>query len=314
MFMARDKSGRLYHLLKDDVPKGAYFCPTCQGPLCLRSGEKMRPHFAHLTLKDCYEDYQNESPEHLGLKALLFAHLSQEKSLEIEKPLPSIGQVADLIVNDKLVLEIQCSSLSTKRLLDRTKAYRSEGYHVEWLLGKKLWLKDRLSVLQRHFLQFSPRIGFYLWELDCDKEQLRLRYLIHEKLSGELVYLTKSCFLSEDVMGLLRFPFQAKRLSSLRVSCLRQPQAYIRKQLLYKNPKWMRQQALAYQQHQNLLLQPTEFFFPQIKPAQVPYQTKLNQPEMEHYYQEFTAYYRKQTNKSFQILYSPFFYDKIKEK
>ena len=41
---------------------------------------------------------------------------------------------------------------------------------VLWLLGQKLWLKERLSRLQQGFLYFSQNMGFYVWELDKAKQ------------------------------------------------------------------------------------------------------------------------------------------------
>ncbi len=107
------------------------------------------------------------------------------------KMLAKIGQVADLLVNNGLALEVQCSSLPISRLQVRTKAYYDTGYQVVWLLGKDLWLKERLTNLHKQFLTFSMNMGFHLWELDDEKKELRLRYLIHEDLRGKVHCLTK---------------------------------------------------------------------------------------------------------------------------
>ena len=67
------------------------------------------------------------------------------QSGRLEYSLPEIQQVADVLVNGKLALEVQCSPLSQKLLGDRSQGYRSQGYQVIWLLGEKLWLKERLT-------------------------------------------------------------------------------------------------------------------------------------------------------------------------
>ncbi|MFX3822751.1 competence protein CoiA, partial [Streptococcus suis] len=70
-------------------------------------------------------------------------------------------------------------------------AYHEDGLQVLWLLGKGLWLKERLSKLHNKFLSFSMNMCFYLWELDDEKKELRIRYIIHEYLRCKVNFLTK---------------------------------------------------------------------------------------------------------------------------
>ena len=177
MFVARDTKGNLVNALEKDVPKQAYTCPACGGGLRLRQGQSIRTHFAHESLRDCIAIFENESPEHLGNKEALYHWAKKDNKVALEYSLPEIQQVADVLVNEKLALEVQCSPLSQKLLGDRSQGYRSQGYQVIWLLGEKLWLKERLTHLQRGFLYFSQNMGFYAWELDLKKQVLRLKYL-----------------------------------------------------------------------------------------------------------------------------------------
>ncbi|NON23537.1 competence protein CoiA, partial [Klebsiella pneumoniae] len=94
-------------------------------------------------------------------------------------------QIADVFVNGNLALEVQCSPLPQKVLKERSEGYRSQGYQVLWLLGQKLWLKERLTRLQQGFLYFSQNMGFYVLELDKEKQVLRLKYLIYQDLRGK---------------------------------------------------------------------------------------------------------------------------------
>ncbi|MCY7111235.1 competence protein CoiA, partial [Streptococcus oralis] len=89
--------------------------------------------------------------EHLNLKAELFRWAVQKEEVEVEAFLPALQQIADLLVDKKLALEVQCSSLRIERLQERTLSYRQHGYQVLWLLGRKLWLKDSLTRLQKDF-------------------------------------------------------------------------------------------------------------------------------------------------------------------
>jgi len=95
--------------------------------------------------------------------------------VEVEAVIPELDQVADILVADRIALEVQCSPLSKTRLWQRTKQYQQAGYQVLWLLGEKLWLKKTLTPLQKHFLYFSQNMGFHLWELDEKRSLLRLK-------------------------------------------------------------------------------------------------------------------------------------------
>ena len=172
MFVARDTRGELVNVLEDKLEKQAYTCPACGGQLRLRQGPSVRTHFAHKSLKDCDFSSENESPEHLANKESLYHWLKKETEVQLEYPLPELKQIADVFVNGHLALEVQCSSLPQKVLKERSEGYRSQGYQVLWLLGEKLWLKERLTRLQQGFLYFSQNMGFYVWEVDKEKQLL----------------------------------------------------------------------------------------------------------------------------------------------
>ena len=57
--------------------------------------------------------------------------------MQLEYSLPELKQIADVFVNGNLVLEVQCSPLPQKVLKERSEGYRSQGYQVLWLLGRK---------------------------------------------------------------------------------------------------------------------------------------------------------------------------------
>ncbi|HEX1293105.1 TPA: competence protein CoiA, partial [Streptococcus pneumoniae] len=170
MFVARDARGELVNVLEDKLEKQAYTCPACGGQLHLRQGPSVRTHFAHKSLKDCDFFFENESPEHLANKESLYHWLKKETKVQLEYPLSELKQIADVFVNGNLALEVQCSPLPQKVLKERSEGYRSQGYQVLWLLGQKLWLKERLTRLQQGFLYFSQNMGFYVWELDKEKQ------------------------------------------------------------------------------------------------------------------------------------------------
>lgn len=310
MLTAINQDGCLVNLVMDEPQRNDHFyCPGCQGQVRLKQGTILRPHFAHVSLKACQYGYENESAQHLELKSVLYRWLKHEVSVEIEAILPELGQIADLLVEEKLALEVQCSSLTIQRLQERTKAYQDQGIEVLWLLGKDLWIKDKLTALQKQFLRFSQNMGFHLWELDLDKQVLRLRYLIHEDWHGQVQCLTKAFpFEKGRLMAILRQPYLPQPLLSFQGRMDQQLGRYIAQQLYYQAPKWMELQRQAYENGENLLAQPLEYFYPQVRLPQSAIGFAQIRDNLDSYYQDFSNYYKKQQSKRVQHLYSPAFY------
>lgn len=309
MLSALDAKGRLIHLLDETVPdRQPFTCPACGSAVRLRKGQVMRPHFAHASLQACQFFHENESTEHLLLKSELYRSLSKSAVVVVEKVLPELGQVADLVVNDGLALEVQCSRLSEERLRERTQAYRKTGFRVLWLLGKKLWLGKSITSLQKQFLYFSQNMGFHLWELDTRKRQLRLNYLIYEDWHGQLHYLTKYCSFDDDILDFLRQPFKAQEVSSYEVKIDQDLLIYIQKQLYCRNPKWLALQATAYQSGENLLIRSLEDYFPQVRPLESARGFCQIPQDLSSFCLAFFQYYQKQEDKRIQKLYPPAFY------
>ena len=239
MFLARDKNGNLISALGDEVKKQTYYCPACGARVRLRKGKNVRTHFAHESLKKCDFFHENEGPEHLENKEQLFYWAKENDEVEMEYPIPELKQIADIFVNKQLALEVQCSPISCELLRERSNGYRSLGIQVLWLLGEKLWIKERLTQLQRDFLYFSHNMGFHLWELDHKRRVLRLKYLLHQDLKGKLHYQVKEFSYGKgNLLEILRTPYQQQNLISFSVEQDRNICYYIQKQLYYqKNPQ-----------------------------------------------------------------------------
>ena len=315
MLIAKNQEGNLVSALETCLKrKESYSCPGCQGVVLLRHGQVMCPHFAHKSLQDCQFFSENESAQHLSLKAALYKSLvNHGEKVRIEKVLSEMGQIADLFVGDSLALEVQCSRLSQQRLRERTRAYHQAGYEVRWLLGEDLWLGRRLTDLQRDFLYFTAKIGFHLWELDWKKEEIRLKYLIYEDIFGRVYYLTKTWSLTENLMTVLRFPYQAERVETYQVTQRKKVSHVIQRELMGKNPRWMRRQEAAYLKGMNLLSLSDQDFFPQVrfpesKQGFVQIRLAINSFE-----KLFKQYYRKSHFSYRQTLYPPTFYAKIEK-
>ncbi len=310
MLTALNQDHKLINLVTERPDKkDTFICPCCFGKVRLKQGRVMRSHFAHVSLKNCRYFHENESAQHLELKANLYRWLKQETTVEIEASLSELGQIADVLVNETLALEIQCSSLPIQRLQERTKAYHEKGFEVLWLLGKKLWLKERLTSLQKQFLRFSQNMGFYLWELDLDKQMVRLRYLIHEDWHGRVQCLTKVYpFGQGNLLEIFRQPYTQQRVASFQGKLDSHLKSYIAQQLYYQSPKWMDMQGQAYEKGENLLTKSIHDFYPQIHLPESSIGFAQIRENLECYYQDFSNYYKLQKNKQVQKLYSPAFY------
>ena len=313
MLIARNQEGKLVSALETSLQrKESYSCPGCQGVVLLKHGQVMCPHFAHKSLQDCQFFSENESVQHLSLKAALYKSLvNHGERVWIEKVLPEMGQIADLFVGDSLALEVQCSRLSQQRLRERTRAYHQAGYKVRWLLGEDLWLGQRLTGLQRDFLCFTAKIGFHLWELDWKREEIRLKYLIYEDIFGKVYYLTKAWPLTENLMTVLRFPYQAEQVETYQVTQRKKVSHVIQRELIGKNPRWMRRQEKAYLKGMNLLCLSDQDFFPQVRFPESKQGFVQIRQSLEGFEKFFMQYYRKRRFSYRQTLYPPTFYAKI---
>ncbi|HEM3725580.1 TPA: competence protein CoiA [Streptococcus suis] len=313
MFIVKNKTNHLFNLLElQDLRDEDFYCPQCSSPVRYRSGKILRPHFAHVSRKDCPFFTENESVQHLSLKSELYSWLVEKEPVELEKYLPEINQLADLLVNKRLALEVQCSRLPISRLQERTQAYHEAGYQVLWLLGKDLWLKDRLTKLHKQFLSFSMNMGFYLWELDDEMKELRLRYLIHEDLRGKVHCLTKVFpFGQGDLLDIFRLPYAKQALSSMTCPMDEDLPRYIAQQLYYKSPKWLALQAEAYGRGENLLTKTALDWYPHIRLPRSAIGFAQIKQDLTPIYRAFDQFYDKAKDKRKQVLYPPIIYRHI---
>ncbi|MDN6224328.1 MAG: competence protein CoiA, partial [Lactococcus lactis] len=250
MLTAIDENGQVVNLLEIEVKEltGKYFCPSCKSELFIKNGEIKMTHFAHKSLKACDLWLENESEQHLGLKKALYQWFKKTDKVEIEAYIPEFKQRPDLLVNDKIAIEIQCSHLSTKRLKERTENYQVHGFTVLWLMGQDLWLKDQITELQKNLVYFSENRGFYYWELDFKAQKMRLKSLIHEDLRGKIIYLQEEIPFGEGrLIEQLRLPFLSQKLLTIPLIVDLKLAEFIRQQLYYCSPKWLKLQEKYYQ-------------------------------------------------------------------
>ncbi|GAB2026637.1 competence protein CoiA [Lactovum odontotermitis] len=256
MLVALNENCDLVSLL-EGIPerKQKFFCPACKSELRLRRGTIKIPHFAHVSLQNCQSWSENESAQHLALKKVIFAWASRSGTkVEIEKYLSELEQTPDLLIEDRIAVEVQCSRLSVRRLWERTLNYRSHGCHVLWLAGRDLWLGKGMSPLQKDLLYFSENRGFHYWELDLKRACLRLKYLIHQNLRGQLAFLTEEFRFDEGkILEAFRKPFSAQKMQFLKVENDDSAVEFVREKLFHRVPHWLAMQENYYLAGKNLL-------------------------------------------------------------
>ncbi|MCM3743815.1 competence protein CoiA [Sporosarcina luteola] len=117
----------------------SFYCPQCKGPVQLKVGDIVIPHFAHRKDSACSASFsEGESQQHLNGKQLLYQSLVNGKQeVELEPMLNRISQRPDLLVKtgDKnYPIEFQCSTIPISLLEERTDGYFRAGMEPIWIL------------------------------------------------------------------------------------------------------------------------------------------------------------------------------------
>lgn len=236
------------------------FCPDCGERLIRKAGKIKIPHFAHVQNTKCHGLSEGETPEHLALKQLLYQWGSRfESNWRIEEPLSDLPQRPDLL-QERLAVEIQCSPLKSSRLEERIVGYSQKNYQDWWLLGKKLWPKEKFSHLQKQFCSFDKDRGLHLWLLE--EKQLRLLYHIHE-IDGLVYYEEQWPSFSQPLKEILHFSV-SKRPPHLfpTIETVTERKQNLSLKLVQSNPGIRDLQHYFYQERRHLLYLPDWMYFP----------------------------------------------------
>ena len=327
MLIAINKNGKRFNALDllDTDTKQKYICPACQSDLILKKGKIKCPHFAHRSLNECHSWSENESSQHLSLKIQFYKWFGLTEKVALEYYLPDLKQTPDLLVNDKIAIEIQCSTLSLERLIERTENYRKHGFYVIWLMGKNLWLKKSATTLQENLMYFSENRGFYYWELDEGRKKIRLKSLIHQDIKGQLYFkMEEYDFFSGDLLALLRLPMQAQKMQTVTlpnsINWKNWQSHFVQQQLMHRSKKWLALQFQYYESQQTIMA--SDFSKAHVAPVGCDlFSWGVNKPNIKKFAQidlDLTTYYQNFYG-SFRVnrhrkLYPPHFYDIMKDK
>lgn len=253
-----------------------YICPHCQKRVILVISEKKQAFFKHVTKID---NLQGEKDEHRTSKSLLkSAFTAAGFNARMEVPLLEGQLRADVLVSDKLSLEVQCAPLSDKEYQHRHKLYLDAGILDLWIVGKRHYLKKRLKKTQLIFFRENQLWGLYYLEIDPFHEYLRLKYnIMLEPVTSNLKYQTKIFKLDEvGIRKLWKFkPYKKKYTLKPK-----KQKTYIHKQILQKTNLGLKIAEQLYKHHLTLDQIPDQVFEKWRKPTEknklLQYLDKLN--------------------------------------
>jgi competence protein CoiA len=121
-----------------------YRCLECDSTVRKRSGPHRQPHFFHLRESpSCF--LSGKGMVHLQIQWRLF-ELFPRGECELEYRFPSLGRIADVVwLPQRLIFEVQCSSISREELAARNRDYASLGFQVVWILHDSRYNQRLLS-------------------------------------------------------------------------------------------------------------------------------------------------------------------------
>ncbi len=187
MILAVDENGA--QVLAQNAEKGRhYFCPVCESRVTLKKGPVKTAHFSHYHIIDCMRYlYKRESVEHLKLKHDLYLELSPFYPVSMEYYMPGIEQIADLLIDGALALEIQLSTISPQLIIDRTEGYASIGIDVIWLLDDETLRTEGSYIRPTHF-QLAVQKEGKIFTVDPATKKIYLYHIRHHAGGGRFYF------------------------------------------------------------------------------------------------------------------------------
>jgi len=164
LLTARTKTGKKLCLgydyrketLLDLRNKEEFICPICGESVLLKLGDQRIFHFAHKRGSNCRDNFENESYEHIEGKRQLFQWLNKQKIPSVlEFYDREIQQRPDIMFKHKgkkYALEYQCSTLSEKVFIKRTKTYIENNYTPLWIISSShIRQKKKITIALSNF-------------------------------------------------------------------------------------------------------------------------------------------------------------------
>ncbi|RVU69903.1 MULTISPECIES: competence protein CoiA [Lactobacillus] len=223
-----------------------YFCPTCHKRMVLVISQNKTAFFKHLAHYD--NNALGEKEEHHTSKLMLkaaFTALGFPAQTEI--PLAAGQLRADVLVSEKLAIEVQCAPLSRQEFQHRHRLYQQINVLDLWIVGRRHYLGKKLKQTQLIFFRENSLWQQYYVEVEPARHLLRLKYNIkQEPLTRRLRYQT--AFFSLDEIGMKRFWQFKPKIKKYDLNPQMQ-QRYLEKQIKQKSKFGLMIAEQLYQRH-----------------------------------------------------------------
>lgn len=181
-----------------------YFCTVCGSKLTFKSGSVKVAHFSHFQIIDCIRYfYKKESIEHLKAKHDLYLMLSPHLNVAMEYYLADIEQIPDLLVNNKVALEIQLSRISPTLIVERTKGYHSSKKDVIWILNHNdIKVEGNYCALSHFHLSTMMRGVITTYDMESG---ILYQYQLHHHIGGEKWRFAKQKVTIQECLQLFEY-------------------------------------------------------------------------------------------------------------
>ncbi|WP_173916937.1 competence protein CoiA [Halobacillus sp. Marseille-Q1614] len=215
----KDELLTIYQLAPDDIlqmkKEASFYCPDCREALLLRSGPLTTPHFAHFPSSLCTRKRGGESEVHEKGKLLLYDWLyHQGYRVEMEPYLSDISQRPDLMLTigeKRIVLELQCSTISPEEVKKRSEGYHTMNIFPLWLLGGRQFFRSGRSLLKTNsfhrVLHYHFHNQYFLYFFDVTQRAI--------VTASPLQSLSPSM----NISAFSHFPLSSSRFTQLFTAC-----------------------------------------------------------------------------------------------
>ena len=201
----------------------AIIVPGCHEKLILKRGLKKVAHFAH-PRHGCQLFSEGESDEHLEGKKFIYHELKQAGwQVQYEAYQSELHQRPDILGQKAgcglVAFEYQCAPISFQKLVYRSRGYKQGRLAYIWILGKRYFLKGRLTQQNAMFMHWAPNLGFYLLFLDIARKRFEIDYAIQQADFLPLKYLRHYVYSFQELVAFLHarheicyYPLTAKQI------------------------------------------------------------------------------------------------------
>lgn len=196
---------------KKQINSEKYRCPNCQKRVILVVSQAKNAFFKHIS---SLEKQEGEKEEHHQGKILLKTAFTAAGLIAKNEVSLADGNLrADVLVEDKIALEVQCAPLSQEEFTHRHQLYRGIKILDLWIVGKRHYLTDKIKKTQLIFFRENELWGKYYLEIDSKRQILRLKYNVCQApLSRQIKYQTKEFILDEKGIKAL-WEFKPKKVN-----------------------------------------------------------------------------------------------------